>query len=135
MKFRSISKEEFMSGSPKPSKGAPPSGRTGMGANYIMNRKNYEDEFDKELSKVENAAKMKGKGVITDNERKMIEKYDRRLKAKSMMRTSNPEVRETKRQMINRKKKDLGIVGQLTEGELSSIKRSMTADERRMFNK
>ena len=95
----------------------------------------YGDEFDRELSKVENAAKMKGKGVITDNELKMMEKADRQSKAKSMMRTSKPEVRETKRQMINRKKKDLGIVGQLTEGELSSIKRSMTADERRMFNK
>jgi hypothetical protein len=36
MKLSSISKEEFMSGSPKPSKGAPPSGRTGRGGYSIM---------------------------------------------------------------------------------------------------
>lgn len=92
----------------------------------------------------------KGMGSITGKERKMLEKIDyagdfdrelakfekpRRQKAREMMRTSKPEVMETKQDMIRRKKKDLGLRGQITEGEMASIKRSMTAKERKMLNK
>lgn len=88
-------------------------------------------------------------GVITDNERKMLEKIDyagdfdkeiakyekpRRQQAREMMRTSNPEVRETKKDMIRRKKKEFGIVGQLTDSELKMMKRSMSAKERKMLS-
>ncbi len=96
---------------------------------------------------------MKRMGPITDKEYKMFEKIDyegdfdkemskyekprsqRSQKSRDMMRTSKPEVRETKQDMIRRKKKDLGMVGQITEGEMARIKRSMTAQERKMFNK
>lgn len=88
-------------------------------------------------------------GVIPDKERKMLEKIDyagdfdkelakyekpRRQKSRDMMRTSKPEVRETKQDMIRRKKKDLGIVGQLSESELKTMKRSMSANERKMLS-
>lgn len=103
--------------------------RTGYGQNVMRTRKDYEDDFDKELAKFEKVV-----GVETKRDRDLKDKAARQLRAKSMMRTSKPEVRETKQDMILRKKKDLGIVGQLSESDLESVKRSMSGKERKMFN-
>lgn len=82
----------------------------------------YSGDFDRELAKFEKIAVPKAKGS------------NRSKQARDMMRTSKPEIRETKQDLIRRKKKDLGIVGQLTDSELKSLKRSMSANERKMFN-
>jgi hypothetical protein len=85
----------------------------------MLEKIDYAGDFDKELAKYEKIPKLKS---------------DRSQKSRDMMRTSKPEVRETKQDMIRRKKKESGIVGQLTESELKTMKRSMSANERKMLS-
>ena len=98
----------------------------------------YAGDFDRELAKFEEVVVPKSKGMDKTGYGPKIydvrPKSSRSQKARDMMRTSKPELRETKQDMIRRKKKDLGIVGQLSESELESVKRSMSGKERKMFN-
>jgi hypothetical protein len=90
-------------------------------------------------------------GVETKRDRELKDKVARQLRAKSMMRTSLPtepryredvdpdgsdleDMKTAKRDLIRRKKKEFGIVGQLTESELKTMKRSMSANERKMLS-
>ena len=111
----------------------------------MLEKIDYAGDFDKELAKFEKIATPKSKS-------------NRRQQARDMMRTSLPtepryredvdpdgsdledmkagriKPKETKQDLIRRKKKDLGIVGQLTESELETMKRSMSANERKMLS-
>ena len=121
----------------------------------------YAGDFDKEFAKFEKIAVPKAKGMDKTGYGPKIydvrPKSSRRQQARDMMRTSLPtepryredvdpdgsdiedmkagriKPRETKQDMIRRKKKELGIVGQLTESELKTMKRSMSENERKML--
>lgn len=97
----------------------------------------YAGDFDKEFAKFEKVVTPKSKS-------------NRRQQARDMMRTSLPtepryredvdpdgsdleDMKAAKRDLIRRKKKEFGIVGQLTESELKTMKRSMSENERKML--
>jgi hypothetical protein len=102
----------------------------------MLEKIDYAGDFDRELAKFEKVVAPKKIDRDVAKFGKIVSpKEPRRQQAREMMRTSKPEVRETKQDMIRRKKNDLGIRGQITEGEMARIKRSMTAKERNMFNK
>jgi hypothetical protein len=65
----------------------------------MLEKIDYAGDFDKELAKFE-----KVDGVETKRDRELKDKAARQLRAKSMMRTSKPELRDTKRDMTSRKK-------------------------------
>jgi hypothetical protein len=102
----------------------------------MLEKIDYAGDFDRELAKFEDVVVPKSKGMDKTGygPNAVRTKSNRRQQARDMMRTSKPEVRETKQDMIRRKKKDLGIVGQLTESELKTMKRSMSANERKMLS-
>ena len=114
----------------------------------------YAGDFDKEFAKFEKIAVPKAKGMDKTGYGPKIydvrPKSSRRQQARDMMRTSLPtepryredvdpdgsdleDMKVAKRDLIRRKKKEFGIVGQLTESELKTMKRSMSENERKML--
>lgn len=91
----------------------------------------YSGDFDRELAKFEKIAVPKAKGMDKTGYGPNTErnKSNRSKQARDMMRTSKPEVRETKQDIVRRKKKEFGIAGQLTESELEAIKDSLSSKE------
>jgi hypothetical protein len=101
----------------------------------MLEKIDYAGDFDRELAKFEKVVAPKKIDRDVAKLGKIVSpKEPRRQQARDIMRTSKPELRETKQDMIRRKKKELGIVGTLTESELKTMKRSMSADERKMLS-
>ena len=103
----------------------------------MLEKIDYAGDFDKELAKYEKPRRQQARDMMRTSlptEPRYREDVDPDGSDLEDMKAGRIKPKETKQDLIRRKKKELGIVGQLTESELKTMKRSMSANERKMLS-